>query len=139
MVAIIMLLLGMKFLEPLNTALVMVGNATAPLSMIFIGAVLASVNIKVLYKKYSLYMVAAVKLLISPLAIILLVAFLPISPIIKGVIVLQAAMPSQTMLSVLAKEYGSDYIYATEGIFVTTLFSVITLPFVYYIFSLIKV
>ena len=49
------------------------------------------------------------------------------------VIMLQAAMPSQTIVVVLAHRYNSDHELAGANLFVTTLFSIATLPIVYFL------
>ena len=53
-----------------------------------------------------------------------------IPEIILGVVVLEAAMPAQTVLTILAHEHGADYEYTAVGLFMTTVASLVTLPFV---------
>ena len=46
-------------------------------------------------------------------------------------LVLQVAMPAQTMVAILAKEYDLDSKYAVEVIFITTVFALVSLPVIY--------
>ena len=56
--------------------------------------------------------------------------FLGIQEVLLGVVVLEAAMPAQTVLTILAHENGADYEYTAVGLFITTVASLVTLPFV---------
>ena len=51
--------------------------------------------------------------------------------------VLQAAMPASTILVILGMEYDGDVLYCAEGVFITHLLGLLTLPFVYYLMSVI--
>ena len=57
--------------------------------------------------------------------------------ILLGAVVLEAAMPAQTVLSILANESKADFEYAACGMFVTTLLSLVTLPFICYMIKFI--
>ena len=56
---------------------------------------------------------------------------------VRAVIVLQAAMPASTILVILGMEYDGDVLYCAEGVFITHLLGLLTLPFVYYLMSVI--
>ena len=49
-------------------------------------------------------------------------------PVVLGVIVVVFAMPTATMVSMLAGEYGGDEEAAVQGVFLTTLLSMVTIP-----------
>jgi len=53
-----------------------------------------------------------------------------ISPMAKGIIVIQLAMPCGTIVPAIASQYDSDYRFATENVFFSTLLCVLTLPFI---------
>lgn len=117
------------------------GHITIYLSMLFIGLILSTVKIKgikdlVLRARYLVY--SLFKLIIIPILAILLFKatgnFFNI--FVKRIVVLQLAMPASTIVSALALEYGSDYNAATEGIFISTILSIITLPFIVYLLTL---
>ncbi|MCX8131070.1 MAG: AEC family transporter [Clostridia bacterium] len=111
------------------------GHTTIYLSMLFIGLILSEIkigNISDIVKRYPLFVLAALKLLVVPfIAMAVLYAAGDIlSPMVKSIIVLQLAMPCGTIVSALASQYNSDYRFATEGVFVTTILSIVTLPLV---------
>ena len=117
------------------------GHITIYLSMIFIGLILSGVRIQGIkdifdrarYLVYSLF-----KLIIVPVAAILFFKatgnFFDL--FVKRIVALQLAMPASTIVSALALEYDSDYNAATEGIFVSTILSIFTLPLIVYLLTL---
>ena len=56
--------------------------------------------------------------------------------IAKTVVVMQTAMPCMAMVVVLAKKFGSDDIHATENLFLSTILSLVTLPFLYFLINI---
>ncbi len=48
--------------------------------------------------------------------------------LVKTIVVLQLAMPGATVMPALAVQYGADYKFATETVFVTTLLGMVTIP-----------
>ncbi|WP_313559522.1 AEC family transporter [Ruminiclostridium cellobioparum] len=117
------------------------GHITIYLSMIFIGLILSGVRIQGIkdifdrarYLVYSLF-----KLIIVPVAAVLFFKatgnFFDL--FVKRIVALQLAMPASTIVSALALEYDSDYNAATEGIFVSTILSIFTLPLIVYLLTL---
>lgn len=117
------------------------GHITIYLSMIFIGLILSGVRLRgikdifdrAIYLVYSLF-----KLIIVPVAAILFFKatgnFFDL--FVKRIVALQLAMPASTIVSALALEYDSDYNAATEGIFVSTILSIFTLPLIVYLLTL---
>ena len=120
-----------------------VGSMTAHLSMLFVGIMLANIKlgsvVKDIKRKYPLIIASMVKLVLLPLMAVILLKllgeFLPIEP--AKVLVLQLAMPGATIVAALAGQYDSDAEFATEGIFISTLLLVGTLPMVLWISDII--
>ena len=133
LISLVMLLFGWKLPSVLFTALSGVGSLTTYLSMIFIGMTLAMIDLKTIYKRVSIYVLSIIKMLLCPLVLILILRLLPFDRTMCGVLILQAAMPVQTVLTILAKEYHSDFKYAAECVFITTVLSLGLLPFCYYL------
>lgn len=114
------------------------GKTTVYLSMLFIGLILSEVKIKKvsdILRRYPLFVLALFKLVLVPMVACLVLYAMGdfINPVVKAIIVLQLAMPSGTIVSALAAQYESDYRFATEGVFVTTILSLATLPLMVYI------
>jgi predicted permease len=114
------------------------GKCTSPLSMVYIGALLAGMNIKKAFKIVSVFIISFNKLILVPilLGFIYILAIklfhLEIDRIALFVLVMQAGMPCQTIIVVMTRRYGGDYHLAASNLFVSTLFSILTLPLLYF-------
>lgn len=135
-ISFIMMVFGLKFTGILGTVLDGIGGMTTYLSMLFIGGTLALVDFRKIYKRVSLFLLVAVKMLIVPVLLVLLLRLFPLDSMVKGIIILQVAMPSQTILTILTTEYKGDVIWAAEGVFITTIASLATLPAIYYFMTM---
>ncbi len=129
-IAIIMFFFGIKLPPVVGEAATSVGGLTTALSMIFIGMTLATVDVKKTMKKWWIFVIAPIKLVVMPIVFIYLFKFLGVPALIAGVVVLEAAMPAQTVLTILAHEHHADYEYTAVGLFITTVASLVTLPFI---------
>jgi len=134
---IIILVIGIKLPQPMLDAFTGLGKCTSPLSMVYIGALLAGLNFKSAFKKVSVYLVSVNKLVFAPILLGLIYAYLvrilgfDVSREAFFVLVMQAGMPCQTIVVVMSRRYGGDYELAASNLFITTLFSVLTLPLLY--------
>ena len=121
----------------------MIGKATSPLSMIFVGLVMASSKgmFKNLGKKMLSILLALQKQLIVPVLAGLVLLFAVkqgwISEVVMMIAVMQLAMPVGTLTVSIAAEYDSDYEMAADNVFVSTLLSIITLPLIAYLLKLV--
>lgn len=102
-------------------------NCNMPLSMMLVGMLLAEIDPKGLIDKTMLFY-TFVRLILMPLVIYGLTAFLPIDAQLRGITVIMAGMPAPITTALLSAKYGGDEEYATGMIFVTTLLSLVTLP-----------
>ena len=116
------------------------GHTTIYLSMVFIGLILANVKvtgINDLLSRFRYLVYSVFKLLVIPVAAILFFRLTGnlFDVFVKRIVVLQLAMPASTIVSALALQYDSDYDAATEGIFVSTILSMFTLPLIVYLLA----
>lgn len=115
-----------------------IGSTTTYLSMFFIGGTLAMVDFRRIYRRVWLFILVAVKMVVIPVILIFILKWLHFENITAAVVVLQAAMPTSTVLAVLANEHKGDVIYCAEGVFISHLLGLVTLPLVYYMIALIQ-
>lgn len=106
------------------------GTATVPLSMILIGFSLADTNWKALFGNMRMLLFVAVKMLAIPIGAALWLKHLDISAMVKGIFVLQLAMPVGSILALMAVENDRGGEICTNGIVLSTLVSVVTVPIV---------
>lgn len=126
--AIIMFSLGYRFPSIVYSALNTAGQLTVPVSMIMIGSLIAERNILKVFSDYRLLIVSLLRLLIIPIITCIILHQLKVSVLVLNVFTVLSAMPSAALNAVFAREYNSDSIMASEGIFLTTFLSVFTLP-----------
>lgn len=108
-------------------------GVTMPMSMIVVGASLGSVSFLDAFKQWRLYVMSLIRLIMCPLAVWLLCGLLTADDVLRGTAMLIAAAPSAVLVSVLSIQYGRDEVYASEGILLSTLLSVVTIPTLIYV------
>jgi len=121
-------------------ALTMVGSITIPLSLLAIGAQLGAIPISVHRLPASLWGVVIARLVAAPLVTVALGVALAragfhLPTVTRMVVVLVAAMPVAIVCSVMAERYGGDTQLAAQAIFLSTLFSLVTVPTLFYLVS----
>lgn len=129
-VTIIIYLLQIPIPEFIKSATTHLSNLTAPLSMMVIGASLASINIKKLFTDVKLLIFSAIKLLIIPVLGVLIIRQFVDNEMICGVCMVMLATPVGSMTAMLAQQYDGDYEMASKGVALTTILSVATMPVV---------
>lgn len=106
------------------------GNATIPVSMMLIGMSIAKADLKSIFSNVRMYLYTGMKMLLLPAVMILLLKPLPADEVVFGVFALQLAMPVGSIVTLLAKENGADEICCTNGIVLSTILSLVTIPVV---------
>jgi len=107
----------------------MVGNVATPMAMISIGTMLAGNFGLHSFKKRIVVEPVLNRLLIVPLITAAIVWRLPLDPLVKTIMMLSNALPTATMVAILSERYERDKGLAGESIVVSTLFSMVTVPF----------
>lgn len=135
-IALVMFAFGIKLPNVIHSAVSGIGALTTSLSMLFIGMALADVDVKNIVKKWWVIVIAPIKLIILPIIFLLIFKSLGIRDILVGVVCIEVAMPVQTVTAIIAKEHNADFEYAAVGLFVTTILSIFTLPFICYLIKI---
>lgn len=104
--------------------------ATMPLSMIIIGSSLSSVSLLDAFKNGKLYVMSAIRLLLCPLLVWLLAGLLTDDLLLRTTATVIAASPSGIIVSVLTIQYDRDAVFTSEGILLSTVFSMLTIPLI---------
>lgn len=106
------------------------GDTTTYTSLLFIGMTLPLVDFRSIFNSLEIYVVVLLKMFVYPIAVAIFlfkVFNFGLSTIAITCIVLQLAMPCMTSITVLAKEYEQDYKYSVGVVFISTVFSLISL------------
>lgn len=107
-----------------------VSGLAAPLSMMIIGDSLTKVNLKKLFCNARMLVFSGIKLLVIPLAGVSVIKLLGLNPMLTGVCMVMLSTPVGSMNAMLAQQYGGDYELASQGVTITTLLAVVTMPLV---------
>ncbi len=106
----------------------LVGKMTTPSAMLIIGSTLACIPIKEVFTELRIYPLTFAKLIVIPVLTWLILRLFVTDQLMLGVLVALSAMPTATTATMLSMEYGGNEKLASKGVFLTTLFSVVTIP-----------
>jgi malate permease and related proteins len=112
----------------------MIGSISIPLALLVLGYKLTEVKLT----SFKTALIASLTRIVGGFLIGLMIVFLfSITGIVRNVILIQAAMPSAIMSMILTAKYKKDANLAASIVFLTTVISVITLPLILWIVSVI--
>ncbi len=135
----ILFILGIKIPEVIVKPFVSLGGTTIYLSMLYIGALLGLMNLRGVFTNKYVYLTSVNKNLLFPVLFIFVLAFLrnnllsSLEPLMLYVIIIEASMPCMANIVIVAKMYGVDDHLATANVFISTVMSIVTLPFIYWL------
>lgn len=128
--AIFLVITGIRIPQILDNGLQKIGSTASPLAMIYVGGIFACIDIRRYLKELALYGIVLLKMLLVPVVMYGILRLFPISEEIHLTMALIAGMPAMTSVVMMANSSGSDGDYALGGVFVTTICSIVTLPFI---------
>ena len=111
-----------------ETTISSLSGLTAPLSMMVIGASMVDMDVKELFADGKLLLFSLLKLLVLPVAGVLLIGIFVKNEMLLGVCLVMLSTPVGSMTAMLAQQYGGDYELDSRGVALTTLLSVVTMP-----------
>lgn len=129
LIGLLIMIFDIKIPELLLTSIKSVGNITGPLSMIIVGAILARVEFKNYLKDWTIYYGIVTKLILIPAVLYFISVLIKDTSIVADSVILLASMPAAAMTSILAENYDKEKDYAAIIVLMTTLFSILTIPF----------
>ncbi|MGO1820438.1 MAG: AEC family transporter [Senegalia sp. (in: firmicutes)] len=127
-IGLVLFLFSITLPRPLFDALDSLGKATTPLAMIVIGTMLGDSSVGNVIKNKKLIAVVLIRLIIIPIPILFILSVLPIPKMVAGVIAILMAMPVAANAAIFARRSDSNYKLASESVFLSTLFSIATIP-----------
>ena len=138
LVGIFLFVTQIKLPEILSSCLSSVAALNTPLAMFTVGVYLAQTDLKKMLGRRSLYLISALRLLVIPGLSLLLLMLFPVSmEQMRTVLLIVAACPVGSNVAVYAQLHNKDYPYAVETVVISTLLSIVTIPFILYLSSLI--
>lgn len=119
-----------------NQTIEMLSDLTAPLCMMVIGASFLNIKFKDVFCNLKLMLFSVIRLLLIPLAGMAVIQLVTPSPVLQGICFIILASPAGSMVAMLAQQNDGNYLIASEGAAVTTLFSVVTMPLLFQLIGL---
>lgn len=114
--------------EAVDEYLLYLGNVSTPMAMIFIGSTLTKCRFRDIIRSLATIEASLMKLIWLPVITIGLVYFLPVSAIIKCIVVLGICFPTAATVSMLAEQEGQNEAAASKVLFLSTVVSIVTIP-----------
>ena len=126
------LLLRIPVPDALDQLLTYLSNITSGLSMLVVGLSLSRLPFREVFRDKKMFLLPVFRLLAVPLAVILILRALPFSvdPLVANVLILTSALPAASSQSMITEQYHTNTSAAARAVFITTLFSVASVPFV---------
>ncbi len=133
MIAYVLYLPNVQLPQFAVDALNFAGQATSPGAMVVVGTALAYAPIKQVFLNWRQYVLAVIKMVVLPVVLLTILRLLfpkgGANDTIVGVAVILMSMPTAANCTMLTTQYGGDYESASAGVFLTTLLSAATIPF----------
>ncbi|WGS64747.1 AEC family transporter [Marinitoga aeolica] len=120
----------------LHEPLKMIKEASIVIILINIGVSLSRIKIKI-YDLYDTILTTTFRLIIFPVIAVFLVRLLKLDPILAGVFVIEVGMPVGMNVSFITEELEINPALGNLMVFISTLISIITVPLLYYLISLV--
>ncbi|GEN49514.1 AEC family transporter [Alkalibacterium pelagium] len=117
--------------DVLYNSLDTIGGLSSPLGMILLGGYLARSQFKEIFFVKSNYWIVFIRLLIAPAVALLLIWLLPINdPSVLLVLAIANCTPTAVNTALFSQLYGGDYEYGARIIILASFFSIVTMPLV---------
>lgn len=130
-----MLLFFLQFRLPgvLLDSMHYIADMNTPLAMIIAGLSVAQADLKKIFSNLRIYYVSFLKLVLVPLAVLFFLVVFQIEYSVAYTILIAAACPTATTLTMMAIRFNKNYMYASEIFAFSTVLSVITIPFIAFV------
>lgn len=128
--------LQIKFPSPVKTTVGYIASMNTPLAMIVSGMYIAQSDFLSAFKKLRNYYIVFLKCFLVPIAVLFAFLLLPIDDTLFTTVLIASACPSASMSVLFAGIYGKDVETASNIFTMTTLLSILSIPAVILLKSL---
>ena len=112
----------------ISQPLTMLGNITVPAALLIIGSSMSQLSLRMMLGNRTVYLTTIMRLLIVPLSMYYLCRAIGFSETVVNINTVVIAMPVATYGTILCLRHEKDATLMTEVTFITTLFSMLTIP-----------
>ena len=135
-VATLLFLLRVPVPTAVRGILSSVSAATVPLSMLLVGSSLGNVQFGKALRDKNMLLLIAERFLLAPVITFFVMKLFGADEMLRNIMVITAATPSAIIVTALSLQNGKDGEFPSEGILLTTVLSMITLPITFYLLLL---
>ena len=132
-VGLLIFVLRIRMPEILADTCDTLGGLTSPLAMLVVGANLNGMKGKDMLKNMRMNLYVLLRQIALPLVFWLIIRLIVNHPVLTPTLLLLSCMPVANTTALFATEYGGDEKLASQGIFLTTLFSLVSFPLIMWI------
>ena len=134
-IAALLVAFGVHTPEMIARPITMVGNITVPAALMIIGSSMARLPLREIIGSDKVYATSFLRLVIVPLSVYFLFRLCGVNTLINNINTVVIAMPVASFGTMFCMKYGRNPSLMTEATFITTLFSIITIPLITLLFG----
>lgn len=128
--AVIFFLVNLQLPATLHSSIHLIGSITTPAAMLLLGAMLAEMNLRVVFRGTLMYVMVFARLFLMPIGVFFALKPFTLDPMLLQVILLMSATPVAISIAMFAIHYEKHQEIAAKSIFLSTLFSMFTMPLI---------
>ncbi len=129
--SILAVVLALTLYQPpaaITQTIASLANITTPCALLIVGISLAGYPLKSMFGNVRIYLMTLLRLIAIPLVLWAVLRGLITDTLMLGVAVVIFGMPVAASIPMLATEYGADELCALQGVFISTILSMLTIP-----------
>lgn len=134
LIGFILFIFRIKLPVFINDTLELLGDLTTPLSMLIIGSMLCESPAKECFFNKKLYLIVFIRLLFIPACIYFILKGIVNDKLLLSIPVILTSMPIATNAAIMANKYKANESFASQLVFLSALLSIITIPFISFLF-----
>lgn len=134
-IAALLVAFGVHTPDMIARPVTMVGNITVPAALMIIGSSMARLPLREIIGSGKVYATSFLRLVIVPLSVYFLFRLCGVNTLINNINTVVIAMPVASFGTMFCLKYGRNPSLMTEATFITTLFSIITIPLITLLFG----
>lgn len=134
-IAALLVAFGVHTPEMIARPITMVGNITVPAALMIIGSSMARLPLREIMGSGKVYATSFLRLVIVPLSVYFLFRLCGVNTLINNINTVVIAMPVASFGTMFCMKYDRNPSLMTEATFITTLFSIITIPLITLLFG----
>lgn len=136
LLGMVLFFLRIELPGPIYDAVNFISNMNTPLAMLVAGGFIAQADLRQVFGNLRVYFVSALRLLIIPLISLVIFYLLPVSDVVAITILVAGSAPCAAAVTMFAVRFHSDELYGSAFFTVSTIFSVITMPLMVFLYNL---